>query len=342
MRAVRVYEHGGPEVLRLEELAVPEPGPGQVRVRVRAAAMNHLDLWVRKGIPGVRFPLPLTLGSDGAGVVDATGPGVRAARPGDEVVLNPGVSCGVCAACLRGRDNLCREYGLLGEHRDGTDAEFVVVPEANLVPKPAKLSFEEAAAFPLVFLTAWNMLVTNARLRPGEEVLVWGAGSGVGSAAIQIAKAHHARIIAVAGDDAKLERAKQLGADETINHRTQNVLEEVRRLTGRRGVDVVFEHVGRATWEVSVKALARGGRLVTCGATSGAVVETDVRYVFGKAISVHGTWVGGKGELWDLLPLVEAGVLKPVLDRTFPLSEVQEAHSYLEAGRHFGKVVLVP
>jgi NADPH:quinone reductase-like Zn-dependent oxidoreductase len=342
MRAVRVHEHGGPEVLRLEDLPVPEPGPGQVRVRVRAAAMNHLDLWVRKGIPGVRFPLPLTLGSDGAGVVDAVGPGVRSARPGDEVVLNPGVSCGVCPACLRGRDNLCRDYGLLGEHRDGTDAEFVVVPEANLVRKPANLSFEEAAAFPLVFLTAWNMLVTNARLRPGEEVLVWGAGSGVGSAAIQIAKAHHARVIAVAGDDWKLERAKQLGADETVNHRTQNVLEEVRRLTGRRGVDVVFEHVGRATWEVSVKALARGGRLVTCGATSGAVVETDVRYVFGKAISVHGTWVGGKGELWDLLPLVEAGVLKPVLDRTFPLSEVQEAHSYLEAGRHFGKVVLVP
>jgi NADPH:quinone reductase-like Zn-dependent oxidoreductase len=342
MRAVRVHEHGGPEVLRLEDLPVPEPGPGQVRVRVRAAAMNHLDLWVRKGIPGVRFPLPLTLGSDGAGVVDAVGPGVRSARPGDEVVLNPGVSCGVCPACLRGRDNLCRDYGLLGEHRDGTDAEFVVVPEANLVRKPANLSFEEAAAFPLVFLTAWNMLVTNARLRPGEEVLVWGAGSGVGSAAIQIAKAHHARVIAVAGDDWKLERAKQLGADETVNHRTQNVLEEVRRLTGRRGVDVVFEHVGRATWEVSVKALARGGRLVTCGATSGAVVETDVRYVFGKAISVHGTWVGSKGELWDLLPLVEAGVLKPVLDRTFPLSEVQEAHSYLEAGRHFGKVVLVP
>jgi hypothetical protein len=181
------------------------------------------------------------------------------------------------------------------------------------------------------------MLVTNARLRPGEEVLVWGAGSGVGSAAIQIAKAHHARVIAVAGDDWKLERAKQLGADETVNHRTQNVLEEVRRLTGRRGVDVVFEHVGRATWEVSVKALARGGRLVTCGATSGAVVETDVRYVFGKAISVHGTWVGSKGELWDLLPLVEAGVLKPVVDRTFPLSQAQEAHAYLEAGQHFGR-----
>ncbi len=342
MRAVRVHEHGGPEVLRLEDVPVPEPGPGQVRVRVQAAAMNHLDLWVRKGIPGVRYPLPLVLGSDGAGVVDAVGPGVRFARVGDEVVLNPGISCGVCELCLRGRDNLCREYGLLGEHRDGTDAEFVVVPEANLLRKPANLSFEEAAAFPLVFLTAWNMLVTNARLRPGEDVLVWGAGSGVGSAAIQIAKAHHARVIAVAGDDWKLERARQLGADETVNHRTQDVLQEVRRITGRRGVDVVFEHVGQATWEVSVKALTRGGRLVTCGATSGPQVSTDVRYVFGRALSVHGTWVGSKAELYELLPLVERGVLKPVVDRVFPLSEVREAHAYLEAGQHFGKVVLIP
>lgn len=223
-----------------------------------------------------------------------------------------------------------------------TDAEFVLVPEANLVRKPANLSFEEAAAFPLVFLTAWNMLVTNARLRPGEDVLVWGAGSGVGSAAIQIAKAFQARVIAVAGDDWKLERARQLGADETVNHRTQDVLAEVRRLTDRRGVDVVFEHVGQATWEVSVKALARGGRLVTCGATSGPLVQTDVRYVFGRAVSVHGTWVGSKGELFDLLPLVERGVLRPVVDRVFPLSEVREAHHYLEAGQHFGKVVLVP
>ncbi|MCS7235237.1 MAG: zinc-binding dehydrogenase [Armatimonadota bacterium] len=342
MRAVRVYHHGGPEVLRVEDVPVPEPGPGQVRVRVRAAAMNHLDLWVRKGIPGVRFPLPLTLGSDGAGVVDAVGPGVKSAQPGDEVVLNPGVSCGVCTACLRGRDNLCREYGLLGEHRDGTDAEFVVVPEANVVRKPANLSFEEAAAFPLVFLTAWNMLVTNARLRPGEDVLVWGAGSGVGSAAIQIAKAFRARVIAVAGDDWKLERARQLGADETVNHRTQDVLQEVRRITGRRGVDVVFEHVGQATWDTSVKALARGGRLVTCGATSGPQVQTDVRYLFGRAVSVHGTWLGSKGELYDLLPLVEAGVLRPVVDRVLPLSEVREAHAYLESGQHFGKVVLVP
>lgn len=329
-------------MLRLEEVSLPEPGPGQVRVRVLAAAMNHLDLWVRRGIPGVRFPLPLTLGSDGAGVVDAVGPSVRFARPGDEVMLSPGVSCGVCAHCVAGRDNLCPEYGLLGEHRDGTDAEFVVVPEANLLPKPPGLSFEDAAAFPLVFLTAWNMLVTHARVRPGEDVLVWGAGSGVGSAAIQIAKAHHARVIAVAGDDRKLHRARELGADEGINYRTQDVLEEVRRLTRRRGVDVVFEHVGATTWEVSLKALARGGRLVTCGATSGPLAQTNLRYVFGRALSIHGTWVGGKGEMHELLPLLRAGILRPVVDRVFALTQVREAHAYLESGQHFGKVILVP
>lgn len=340
MRAVRIHEHGGPEVLRIEEVPEPELGPHDVLVRVRAAALNHLDLWVRRGIPGVR--LPLILGSDAAGVVERVGERVRSVSPGDEVVLNPGVSCGHCRFCLHGQDNLCPQYGILGEHRDGTDAELVVVPEANVLRKPARLSFEEAAAFPLVSLTAWNMLVTHARLRPGEDVLVWGAGSGVGTAAIQIAKAHHARVIAVAGEDWKLQRARDLGADETINHRTQNVLDEVRRLTGRRGVDIVFEHVGAATWEVSLRALARGGRLVTCGATSGPVAPTDIRYVFGRALTIYGTFMGGKWELHELLPLVEGGVLRPVVDRVFPLSEVQEAHRYLEAGRHFGKVILVP
>jgi NADPH:quinone reductase-like Zn-dependent oxidoreductase len=244
--------------------------------------------------------------------------------------------------CLAGRDNLCRSYGIIGEHRDGADAELLTVPEANVLRKPAKVTFEEAAAFPLVFLTAWNMLVTHATLKPGEDVLVWGAGSGVGSAAIQIAKAHHARVIALAGDDWKLQRARDLGADEVINHRTQNVLDEARRLTDKRGVDVVFEHVGQATWEVSVKALARGGRLVMCGATTGPIGQTDLRYIFGRALVIFGTFVGGKAELYELLPLVEKGVLRPVVDRVFPLSQVREAHTHLESGQHFGKVVLVP
>ncbi|MDR5683272.1 MAG: zinc-binding dehydrogenase [Armatimonadota bacterium] len=342
MRAVRIHEHGGPEVLRIEEVPEPAVGPYDVRIRVRAASMNHLDLWVRRGLPGVRFPLPLILGCDAAGVVDSVGDRVSSVGPGDEVVVNPGVSCGHCRMCLSGRDNLCRAYAIVGEHRDGADAEWLVVPEANVVPKPAGLTFEQAAAFPLVFLTAWNMLVTHARVRPGEDVLVWGAGSGVGSAAIQIAKTHHARVIAVAGEDWKLERARELGADDVVNHRTQDVLEEVRRLTGRRGADVVFEHVGQASWETSIKALARGGRLVTCGATTGPVGQTDLRYVFGRALAIHGTWMGGKAELYELLPLVEQGVLRPVVDRVFTLSQIREAHTHLESGRHFGKVIVVP
>lgn len=342
MRAVRIHEHGGPEVLRIEDVPDPAIGPFDVRIHVRAASMNHLDLWVRRGLPGIRFPLPLILGCDAAGVVDRVGDRVTSVRPGDEVVVNPGVSCGHCRMCLAGRDNLCRSYGIIGEHRDGADAELLVVLEANVLPKPANLTFEEAAAFPLVFLTAWNMLVTHARVRPGEDVLVWGAGSGVGSAAIQIANAHHARVIAVAGEDWKLERARELAADDVINHRTQNVLDEVRRLTGRRGVDVVFEHPGQVTWEVSVKALARGGRLVTCGATTGPIGQTDLRYVFGRALSIYGTFMGSKAELYELLSLVERGVLRPVVDRVYPLSQIREAHTHLESGQHFGKVILVP
>jgi NADPH:quinone reductase-like Zn-dependent oxidoreductase len=261
---------------------------------------------------------------------------------GDEVTLSPGISCGQCPACLRGNDNLCPQYGLLGARRNGTNAEFVVVPAVNVLPKPANLTFEEAAAFPLVFLTAWNMLVTQARVRPGEDVVVWGAGSGVGSAGIQIAKAHHARVIAIAGDDWKLERARALGADEGINYKREDVADRVRELTGGKGADVVLDHVGAATWEVSLRSLRRGGRLALCGATTGSVVQTDIRYIFGKAVTVYGTYMGGKWELWELLPLIERGVLKPVVDRVFPLSEVQEAHAFLEAGQQFGKVVLVP
>jgi len=341
MWAVVIREHGGPEVLRLEEVPVPEVPPGHVRVRIRAAAMNHLDLWVRRG-PAGRWPLPLIPGSDGAGVVEAVGEGVTGVQVGDEVTLSPGISCGQCPACLRGNDNLCPQYGLLGARRNGTNAEFVVVPAVNVLPKPANLTFEEAAAFPLVFLTAWNMLVTQARVRPGEDVVVWGAGSGVGSAGIQIAKAHHARVIAIAGDDWKLERARALGADEGINYKREDVADRVRELTGGKGADVVLDHVGAATWEVSLRSLRRGGRLVLCGATTGSVVQTDIRYIFGKAVTVYGTYMGGKWELWELLPLIERGVLKPVVDRVFPLSEVQEAHAFLEAGQQFGKVVLVP
>jgi NADPH:quinone reductase-like Zn-dependent oxidoreductase len=340
MRAAVYTGHGGLEVIRLQEMPVPALGPTDVLVRVRATALNHLDLWVRRGLPRLRLTFPHIAGADVAGVVERVGAGVRAVAEGQEVLLAPGISCGVCRACLAGEDNLCPEYGILGEHRPGGLAEFVAVPEINVLPKPQALSFEEAAAFPLVFLTAWNMLVTNGRVGFEDTVLVWGAGSGVGSAAIQIARAFGARVIAVAGADWKLERARALGADETINHRAQDVLEEVRRLTGKRGVDLVVDHVGAATWDTSLKALARGGRLLTCGATSGAEAATDIRYIFGRRLAILGTWMGPKRDLRQALALLEAGRLRPVVHAVLPLEELARAEEILERAEHFGKVVL--
>jgi NADPH:quinone reductase-like Zn-dependent oxidoreductase len=246
----------------------------------------------------------------------------------------------VCQHCVAGQDNLCDRYSILGEHRHGTYAEFVSVPEANILPKPSHLTFEEAASMPLVFLTAWNMLVTNARLRVGETVLIWGAGSGVGSAGIQIAKLFNARVVAVAGSRWKLDKAAALGTDAGIDYREADVLEEVRRLTGKRGVDVVFDHVGAATWQTSIKALTRGGRLVTCGATAGAEAPTDLRYIFGRRLSIHGTWMGSKGELYDLMRAVEAGRLHPVVHQVFPWQQAVHAQDVMERSEHFGKLVL--
>ena len=332
--------HGGPEVIREQDMPEPRTGPTDVLVRLRAAALNHIDLWVRRGLPRLRLSFPHIPGADGAGVVERVGDAVRSVQPGQEVVLAPGVSDGVCRWCVAGRDNMCPQYTILGEHRHGTYAEYVAVPEVNVLPKPARLSFEEAAAVPLVFLTAWNMLATNARLQPGETVLIWGAGSGVGSAGIQIAKAMGAQVIAVAGGRWKLERARALGADEVIDHTGQDVAEEVRRLTGRRGVDVVFDHVGRATWQTSITLLARGGRLVTCGATTGAEATTDIRYVFGRRLSIFGTWMGTKGELHQVMGLVESGRLRPVVHGVFPLGEAARAQEVMERREHFGKIVL--
>lgn len=342
MRAVRFHRHGGPEVLSYEDAPDPVPGPGYVLVRVRACAMNHLDIHVRRGIPGMSLPLPHILGSDVAGEVASVGPGVSSCKAGDAIVVNPGVSCGHCEACLSGDDNLCRRYSILGEHIPGGYAELVAVPEANVLAKPARLSFSDAAAVPLVFLTAWDMLVAGARVRPADTVLVWGAGSGVGTAAIQIAKLFGARVIAIAGADWKLDQARALGADETINHATQQVGEEVRRLTGRRGADIVFEHVGQATWDTSLRALARGGRLVTCGATSGFAAQTDLRYVFARRILIRGTFMAGKGTMYEIMRLVEAGRLRPVVHDVRPLGDVRRAHEAMERSEQFGKLVLEP
>ncbi len=342
MKAVVLYEHGGPEVLRVERLPIPEPGPGQVRVRVRAVALNHLDLWVRRGGPAFHLDYPHRLGSEIAGEIDALGPGVTDLEPGTKTVVSPGLSCGVCEACLHGRDNLCRRYRLLGENTQGGLSEYMVVPRANIAPYPGDLSYEEAAASLLTFLTAWQMLVVKARVGPGDTVLVQGAGSGVGVAATQICGLYGARVIATAGSDDKLEKARELGAEHGINYRTQDFVAEVKKLTGKRGVDIVFEHVGGETFARSIKATRNGGIVVTCGATSGFTPEIDLRHVFFRQISVLGLTMGSKGDLLELLPHVAAGRLRPIVHAVLPFERAAEAHQILEERRAFGKVVLTP
>ena len=340
--AVVLREHGGPEVLRRERLPLEEPGPGEVRVGVRAVALNHLDLWVRRGGPAFKLSYPHRLGADVAGVVDALGAGVSDLEVGRRVVVSPGLSCGVCRACLSGHDNLCRHYGILGEHRSGGYGQLLVVPRRNIAPYPGDLSFPEAAAGLLTFLTAWQMLVDKAAVRPGETVLVQGAGSGVGVAAVQIARLFGARVIATAGSDDKLARLRELGAEATVNYRTADFVAEVKKLTDRRGVDVVFEHVGGATFEGSVRAVASGGRIVTCGATSGFKPEIDLRHVFFRQIAVLGSTMGSKGALLEVLEHIAAGRLRPIVDRAMPLAQAAEAHRLLESRAVFGKIVLEP
>jgi NADPH:quinone reductase-like Zn-dependent oxidoreductase len=342
MRAIAIRAHGGPERLELLELPDPTPGPDEVRIHVKACGINRLDLWVREGWPGLELPMPHVLGSDVSGVIDACGRDAADLPEGTPVLVAPGLSCGVCQECLSGRDNCCRKYSLLGEQVHGGYAELVCVPRRNVVPLPKGVSFEQAACLPLSFLTAWEMLVHRAALKAGETVLVHAAGSGVGSAALQIARLLGARVIATVGSDEKVEKARALGADEAINYEKQGFLAEARRLTGGRGVDVVFENTGASTFEGSVAALAIGGRLVTCGATNGARAHLDIRMLFWKRISLLGSTVGSKGDLFDIVRLVGEGKLSPVLDRALPLAEAAKGHALLAERAQFGKVVLVP
>lgn len=342
MKAVVIRTHGGFEVLEIADLPKPQAAPGQVLLRVKAAGMNHLDTWVRRGLPGMKHPLPMTPGSDGAGIVEEVGPGVRDPKPGDRVFVSPGYSCGRCAECGSGREPLCKDYGILGEHCNGLQAEYAALPAQNVIALPDALSFEEGAAFPLVFLTAWHMLVGRAQVRVGDDVLVHAGGSGVGTAAIQIAKLHGARVITTVGSDDKATKVRELGADEVVNYRKTDFLEAVRRITGRRGVDVVIESVGQETWERSLKALARGGRLVTCGATSGYEGATDLRYLFFKGLSILGSTMGGRAELLRVARLLGEGRLKPVIDRVLPLERVADGHRAMAERSLLGKIVLLP
>ncbi len=341
MKAVRFHTHGGPEVLKLDETPDPQVAQHQVLVRIKACALNHLDLWLRKGLPGVKVPLPHIPGCDIAGEVAGVGELCTRVRVGQAVVISPGRSCGQCLQCLEGRDNLCASYQIIGGYGlNGGYAELIAVPEVNVLPLPPGLDFVQAAAVPLTFLTAWNMLVTLANIRLGQTVLVMGAGSGVGVAALQIANLFGATVIAAAGTNEKLAQARAFGAHHGINYQRQAIADEVSQLTGRRGVDIIFEHVGGETWKELLPILAAGGTLVTCGATSGPVAETDIRYLFMRQLRIQGAHMGGKGDLMAILPLVEAGKLKPVVDQVLPLSEAAQAHRILEERRQFGKVVL--
>lgn len=344
MQAMVLREHGGPEVLALENIDVPEPGPGDVRVAVEAVALNHLDIWVRRGGPAFRLDYPHRLGADIAGTIDAFGPGgdLPGLSVGDKVVINPGVSCGTCEACLLGEDNFCRSYGILGEHRQGGYAQYITVPRQNVLPKPTGLSPVEASASLLPFITAWQMLIERAAIRPGEWVLVQGGGSGVGVAAIQICKLVGARVITTASTEEKLSRARELGADVTINYVDQDFVSEIRSLTSKRGVDVVFEHVGGDTFAKSIKITRNGGRIVTCGATSGFKPQIDLRHVFFRQIQILGSTMGSKGVLFEILRHVSDRRLRPVVHEVLPLTDAARAHGILEQRRAFGKVVLTP
>jgi NADPH:quinone reductase-like Zn-dependent oxidoreductase len=322
VKAVRIHEDGGPEVLRYEDVDDPQPGFGEVLIRLRAASLNHLDVWLRQGLPSV--PKPRILGADGAGLVAALGDGVDGFEIGQEVVLNPGLEDGA---------------RIVGEHMDGTHAELISIPADYVHPIPAGLSFEEAASFPLVFETAYRMLVTRAGLRPGEWVLVWGVGAGVATAALGIAKALGANVIATSRSEEKLERARELGA-EAVLRTDADVGEEVKALTDGRGVDVVVEHIGEATWKTSLQAVRAGGRIAVCGATSGPNPPANLHRIFWKQLSILGSTMGTREDFRGVYELIASGKLRPVVDRAFPLQEVAAAHEYLESGRQFGKVVL--
>ena len=338
--AMVLRSHGGPEVIVRETIDLPEPGPREVRVRVRAVALNHLDIWTWRGLLHIKHEYPHRLGADVAGEIDALGPGARGCKVGDRVLVAPAISCGVCERCLAGDDNLCRSYKILGESTQGGTARHINVPDANVLPYPGDLPFTQAAAIPLVFLTAWQMVAARAKVAPGETVLVQAAGSGVSSAAIQIAKLFGARVLATTSTDAKAERARKLGADHVVNYTTQDFVAECKRLTDRRGADVVIEHVGGDVFAKSVLAVAWGGRVVTCGATAGFKPDIDLRQIFFRNVQILGSTMGSRGTLFRIIELVKAGKLAPVVDRVMPLWDAQEAHRVIEARQAFGKVVL--
>jgi NADPH:quinone reductase-like Zn-dependent oxidoreductase len=340
MKAIYFEKHGGPEVLTLGERPAPVTGPGQVRVAVRAASLNHIDLFLRRGLPGIKLELPHIPGCDAAGVVSELGPGVTSLEIGDRVLMNPSLSCGKCEFCQRGDVSMCNSYKLVGEHTSGTCCEQIVLPAENAIPFPESMTFEDAASLPLVFVTAWRMLITRGRLRAGEDVLIHGASAGVGIACIQIAKTAGARVFAAASTEEKLELCRSLGADVLINGEKEDVARRIREETGRRGVDVVVDYVGKATWVKSLQSLSRGGRLVTCGATTGYNPEEDLRHVFYRQLEIIGSTMGSRNELMAPLKLIFEGRMRPVVSAVYDLKDTAEAHRAMEARKTLGKIVI--
>lgn len=340
MKAMVFYEHGGVDKLTYTDMEKPKISPYEVLVKVKACALNHLDIWVRQGLPGIGIPLPHISGCDCAGEVAEVGIEVKNFRPGDRVIIAPGIRCRKCVYCITNSDSMCNSFKIMGFQVQGGYAEFAKAHVDNIIPVSDKLSFEEWAAVPLVFLTAWHMLITRGQLKPGERVLIHAAGSGIGCAAIQIARLSGARVITTARGKEKLEKAKLLGADEVIDYSKENYAESVKALTNNKGVDLVFEHIGPDTWEKNLQCLAKGGRMVVCGATSGPQVAVDIRFLFMKQHAIIGCYMGSKKELLDVLDLMESGRLKPVIDSTFPLKDAASAQQKMINRENFGKIVL--
>ncbi|UCH85779.1 MAG: zinc-binding dehydrogenase [Candidatus Latescibacterota bacterium] len=340
MKAVYYEEHGGPEVLQLGELPDPVAGPGGVLIDVKASSLNHLDLWVRRGLPGIKLPLPHIPGADAAGIVAAIGDGVTEVAVGDRVLVNPTLSCGRCEFCLQGDASLCRSFKIIGEQTQGTCCEKIVVPEQNAVTIPKDLPFVEAASIPLVFLTAWRMMITRGRLRPAETVLILGAAAGVGIACIQIAKVAGARVLAAAGSDDKLALCRELGADVLINYTREDLPKRVREETAKRGVDMCVDYIGKDTWVQSLICTAKGGRVVTCGATTGYDPKTDLRHIFFRQLEIIGSTMGSKNDLITPLGLILDGKMRPVVGEVFPLEQTADAHRLMESRTLSGKIVI--
>jgi len=340
MKAVVFNQHGGPEVLQYVDVPDPRPGPGEVLIEVKATSINHIDIFLRRGMPGIKVPLPKIVGSDAAGIIRELGRDVSGLTPGQRVTINPGITCGHCEFCSAGFGSQCVSWAMVGENRDGAYAEFVVVPAHIVLPIPDHISFEEAAAAPLVFLTAWSMMVGKGNIRPGEDVLILGAGAGVGTAAIQIAKLVGCRVFATASNAEKLQRAKELGADFLINYTTEEFDKAIRELTNKRGVDIVVDYIGADTWVRSLRSARRGGRVLTCGATTGFAPQTDLRHIFFRQVQVLGSTMGSHREFLDVMKCVFRGQLKPVIDRVLPLPEARKGHELIEQRAVFGKIVL--